>query len=116
MSVDKKLQQMSGALEDLKQFPRDMPAVIVGDLNTWQPSAIDRTFKLFKDAGFNTAFDKESTFCRRLLFVDFTLKLDWIWLRGFESKSHGIDKKISVSDHYPLWSVIELKQPETKSE
>ena len=109
MSMDKKVAQMKAALDDLATYPRDMPAIVMGDLNTWEADAGIRTVKLFKGAGFHTPFDGDSTFCQQILFVPLKLKLDWIWLRNLEAKSHGIDREVKLSDHWPLWTRVSIK-------
>ncbi len=110
MSMDKKVAQMKAALDDLASYPGTMPAIVMGDLNTWEADAGTRTVKLFKSAGFHTPFDGDSTFCQQILFVPLKLKLDWIWLRNIEAKAHGIDRKIKLSDHWPLWTTVSLKR------
>lgn len=115
MSMDKKVEQMSAALDDLARYPTDVPAIVMGDLNTWEADAGTRTVKLFKRAGFHTPFDGDSTFCQQILFVPLKLKLDWIWLRNIEAKAHGIDRQIKLSDHWPLWTRVSFKRPATES-
>ena len=109
MSMDKKVGQMKAALDDLATHPADMPAIVMGDLNTWEADAGARTVKLFKGAGFYTPFDGDSTFCQQILFVPLKLKLDWIWLRHVEAKAHGIDRQVKLSDHWPLWTKVSIK-------
>ena len=109
MSMDKKVAQMKAALEDLAGYPANMPAIVMGDLNTWEADAGVRTVKLFKGAGFHTPFDGDSTFCQQILFVPLKLKLDWVWLRNIEAKAHGIDRQVKLSDHWPLWTTVSLK-------
>ena len=109
ISVDKKLEQFKALLEDLAQFPPDMPAIIMGDLNTWESSAGRKTTKLFTEAGFKTPFGGQSTFKWRMLFVPIEMKLDWVWLRGLEAGSFGVDRKIEISDHWPLWTTVRLR-------
>lgn len=109
VSVDKKIKQFKAVLDDLAQFPSDMPAIVMGDFNTWESSAGRKTIKLFVNAGFKTPFGGEKTFRYRLLFVPVDLKLDWIWLRGLEAGSFGIDRKVEVSDHWPLWTNVKFK-------
>ena len=106
--LDKKLQQMEAVLEDLSQYPKTMPVIILGDLNTWEVNAGKRTTKLFTDAGFRTPFGNQTTFFRRVFFLPIELRLDWVWLRGLEPKDHGIDRAISISDHFPLWTTLRL--------
>src|ERR1041385_1568758 len=107
--VSKKLEQFKAVLDDLAQFPANMPAIVMGDLNTWEPNADGKTSKFFLDAGLKTPFGGEATFRRRILFVPIELKLDWVWLRGLEAASFGIDRQVEVSDHFPLWT--NLKNP-----
>jgi endonuclease/exonuclease/phosphatase family metal-dependent hydrolase len=106
ISVDKKMEQFNAILEDLARYPAEMPAVVMGDFNTWQASADDKTIKLFSQAGLKTPFGSQSTFRRRVLFVPVEFRLDWVWLRGLEATGFGIDRQIEVSDHWPLWANV----------
>jgi endonuclease/exonuclease/phosphatase family metal-dependent hydrolase len=108
ISVDKRLEQMNAILQDLKGFPPDMPAIVVGDFNTWQPNADRKTIKLFSDAGLHTPFGGQATFRARALFIPIEMKLDWIWFRGLQVLTYGIDRKIELSDHWPLWVNVKL--------
>jgi len=100
---------MRAVLDDLTHYPKTMPAIVLGDFNTWEVTAVDETTKVFKDAGFATPFpDNEPTFFTKML-ISIELKLDWIWLRGLEAMTHGIDREIEVSDHRPLWTVVKLQ-------
>jgi endonuclease/exonuclease/phosphatase family metal-dependent hydrolase len=114
ISMKKKMEQFNAILEDLARYPKDTPAIVMGDLNTWEPNADDKTAKLFSDAGLTTPFAGNATFRRRVLFVPIEMKLDWIWLRGLEATSFGIDREIEISDHWPLWT--NLKRVVTKKE
>ena len=109
ISMDKKMEQFKTMLDDLNKYPPDTPAIIMGDLNTWEPSADDKTIKLFSAAGLKTPFGGEATFKRKVLMVPIELKLDWVWLRGLEAGSFGIDRKVVISDHWPLWTNIKVK-------
>jgi endonuclease/exonuclease/phosphatase family metal-dependent hydrolase len=108
ISVDKKIEQFNAILEDLARYPAQTPAIVMGDLNTWEPSADDKTIKLFTNAGLKTPFGGKSTFRRKVLLVPIELRLDWVWLRGLEAMSYGIDRQIEVSDHWPLWTNVRL--------
>jgi len=109
LAIKKKLEQFKAMLDDLAQFPSDMPAIIMGDLNTWESSADDKTFKMFSEAGWTTPFDGQATFKRKLLMVPIEMKLDWVWLRGLEAGSFGIDRQIQLSDHWPLWTTVKMQ-------
>ena len=108
IDMDKKLEQMSTLLADIKRYPKTMPVILVGDLNTWEPDAARKTIKLFSDAGLHTPFGSQKTFSRRALFIPIEFRLDWVWLRGFKVLTYGIDKKINLSDHFPLWVNVML--------
>jgi endonuclease/exonuclease/phosphatase family metal-dependent hydrolase len=114
MSVDKKIEQSRAVLEDLAHYPKNMRAIILGDLNTWEPSSVKKTSELFVRENFTTPFaNGKSTFQRTVLLIPIKLKLDWIWMRGLDAASHGIDKKIGLSDHWPLWTVVRWKSSDT---
>ncbi len=111
ISVARKMDQTKAVLTNLAEYSKDMPAIILGDLNTWEPDAIDKTSKLFAAENFSTPFDDDqATFSRTILIIPIKLKLDWIWLRGLEATSHGIDKQIDLSDHWPLWVVLKMRK------
>ena len=115
IKIGKKLEQYKAVLDDLAQFPADMPAMVMGDFNTWEPNVGGKVRKLFSNAGWKTPFEDQSTFRRKVLFVPIELKLDWVWLRGLEAAAFGIDKKVEVSDHFPLWTNVRMgSQKSTK--
>ena len=109
IAFDKKLEQFKAILQDLAQFPTTMPAVIMGDLNTWEAGAGRKTIKFFGDAGLKTPFGAKPTFRQRVMLIPIELELDWVWLRGLEAASYGIDRKVEISDHWPLWTNVKFK-------
>jgi endonuclease/exonuclease/phosphatase family metal-dependent hydrolase len=108
ITTGKKLEQYSALLDDLKRYPADMPAIIMGDFNTWEPNADNKTVKLFSKAGMKTPFGGQTTFRRRVLFVPIELHLDWVWMRGLEAVAYGVDRQIEISDHWPLWTNVRV--------
>lgn len=111
MAELKKVEQLNAVLADLERLPKSTPAIVMGDFNTWERPMIDRARELFTKAGFVTPFpDGRATFQRKIVLFDLELKLDWIWLRGFDSKSFVIDRSFTVSDHFPLSTTVTLKQ------
>lgn len=107
----KKVEQLNAVLADLERRPKSTPAIVMGDFNTWEPAMVDRAREVFTKAGFITPFpDGRATFQRKIVFYNLELKLDWIWLRGLESKSFDIDRLFTVSDHFPLSTTVTLKQ------
>jgi endonuclease/exonuclease/phosphatase family metal-dependent hydrolase len=109
IAFDKKLEQYKAVLDDLAKYPAHMPAIIMGDFNTWEPNVGHKVSKLFSNAGLKTPFGGQKTFRRRVLFVPIELRLDWVWVRGLEAASFGIDRKVEISDHYPLWTNVKVK-------
>lgn len=109
LPFEKKLEQFNAILQDLAQYPATMPAIVMGDLNTWEAGAGRKTIKFFADAGLKTPFGDEPTFRRRVMLIAIELELDWVWLRGLEPASFGIDRKIEISDHWPLWTNVKFK-------
>lgn len=116
IAMDKKVAQMKAVLDDLARFPKDMPAIVMGDFNTWEFDAGTKTVKLFTQQGFHTPFDDESTFCQQILFVPLKLKLDWIWLRNLTTSKYGIDRKVKLSDHWPLWTSVNIQRSAPSSQ
>src|SRR6185295_18277297 len=108
IKIGKKLEQYKAVLDDLAHFPANMPAMVMGDFNTWEPNVGGKVRKLFSNAGWKTPFEDQSTFRRKVLFVPIELKLDWVWLRGLEAATFGIDKKVEISDHFPLWTNVRM--------
>jgi len=104
--LDKKMEQYNAMLEDLKRYPVAMPTIVMGDFNTWEPNAGDKTVKLFSKAGFSTPFDGKRTFHRSVFFIPIELRLDWMWLRGLEANGCGINREIEISDHFPIWTTV----------
>lgn len=113
--VDRKIEQLGAVLKDLSHYPASTPAVVMGDFNSWEPATISRVRKLFSEAGFVTPFpDDEATFKRKVLVLDLELKLDWIWLRGLSAPSYGIDRSLTVSDHFPLWTIARIEDGQNR--
>ena len=110
LPIAKKVEQLRAVLTDLDRFPKGTPVVVLGDFNSWELPAVAGIRKLLTNAGFSTPLpDDESTFYRKALVFDVKLKLDWIWVREFTPQSYGIDRNLTVSDHFPLWTVVTRK-------
>jgi endonuclease/exonuclease/phosphatase family metal-dependent hydrolase len=108
ISVDKKMEQFKAILDDLATYPSTMPAIVMGDFNTWEANADRKTIKLFTAAGMRTPFGAQNTFRRKIVIMPIEFRLDWVWLRGLEAASYGIDRKVEVSDHWPLWTNVKV--------
>jgi endonuclease/exonuclease/phosphatase family metal-dependent hydrolase len=106
IDFDKKLEQFEAVLQDLAKYPSNLPAIVMGDFNTWEANAERKIIKLFTEAGMQTPFGSQTTFKRKIVVMPIEFRLDWVWLRGLEAASYGIDRKVDVSDHWPLWTNV----------
>ena len=105
---EKRIEQLKAVLDDLQSNHAKVKyAVVLGDFNTVTGKDRNATSRLFSDKEFLTPFSIDEPTWRTFIIK---LKLDWLWLRGgFEVKEYGIDRKIEMSDHWPLWAVVSLK-------
>ena len=106
IDLEKKLEQFKAVLQDLAQYPSNIPAIVMGDFNTWEANAERKIIKLFTEAGMQTPFGSQTTFKRKIVLMPIEFRLDWVWLRGLQPASYGIDRKVDVSDHWPLWTNV----------
>lgn len=108
MSNKKRLEQFKAVLDDLQNnHAKVKHAIVLGDFNTLMGKDVDATTKLFTTANFSTPFSSDLATWKTFLLK---LKLDWFWLRGLRATAFGIDKKIGLSDHWPLWSTLTLSE------
>ncbi len=106
MSNERRLEQFKAVIDDLQsQKSKVDAAVVLGDFNTMMGKDVDATSKLFLGEGFRTPFSNDESTWKTFII---SLKLDWMWLKGLEAKAFGIDKQVSLSDHWPLWAVVKL--------
>jgi endonuclease/exonuclease/phosphatase family metal-dependent hydrolase len=105
ISTEKKLEQLQEVVRDLKNYTRANAFVVLGDFNTLQQQSIENTTQLFTEAGFETPFSNSMKTWKTFILE---LKLDWIWLKGLRPSDYGIDRKVTYSDHFPLWVNINL--------
>lgn len=105
--IPQKLDQIRAVLVDMAKLPKTTATIVMGDFNSWEPATVEQVHDLFGGEGFTTPFaDDDPTFKRDVVLFDLILKLDWIWLRGLTARTSGIDRLLTVSDHFPLWAVV----------
>jgi endonuclease/exonuclease/phosphatase family metal-dependent hydrolase len=106
-SNERRLQQFRAVLDDLNEHHAQIErAIVLGDFNTLTGKDVDATSALFASARFSTPFSNGVTTWKTFIIE---LKLDWLWLRGLQATNYGIDKKIGLSDHWPLWVEVSLR-------
>jgi endonuclease/exonuclease/phosphatase family metal-dependent hydrolase len=111
-SNERRLQQIGAVLEDLKAHHSKIErAVVLGDFNTMTGKDVDGTTELFKNAKFSTPFSNNLSTWKTFIIE---LKLDWLWLRNLSPTTYGIDKKVGLSDHWPLWVTVSLNEERGK--
>ena len=112
MPVAKKVEHWRAVLEDLRLHPKVEGVVVLGDFNTIKGKDVKAARSLFSNEGFTTPIPDDRSTWKTFVIK---LKLDWLWLRGLEARAHGIDKKVGLSDHWPLWVTVRLaNKPDEK--
>jgi endonuclease/exonuclease/phosphatase family metal-dependent hydrolase len=107
-SNERRLQQVGTVIEDLDaHYPQIERAIVLGDFNTITGKDVDGTTELFTNAKFSTPFANDISTWKTFILE---FKLDWLWLRNLSPTAHGIDKKIGLSDHWPLWVTVKLNE------
>ena len=105
MTKEKRTEQFQSVLDDLARLTGQERAVVLGDFNTITDDDRRATTQLFTGARFQTPFPNSEPTWKTLIIK---LKLDWVWLRGLRSLDYGIDRKIGLSDHWPLWVNVRM--------
>jgi endonuclease/exonuclease/phosphatase family metal-dependent hydrolase len=115
LTVAERRRQMLPILEYAKQ--QATPVVIAGDFNTspftwvshWLPiptnTQDERLEELVRANGFDTPV-KDSGATHRYI----GMKLDAIYMRGFETKQFATAHALDVSDHLALWAILASKK------
>lgn len=107
ISNEKRMEQLAVVIDDLQAHHANIKnAVILGDFNTLMPKDIKGTVQLFADRGFQTPFSINDATWKTFIIE---LKLDWMWMRGLDVQTYGIDRQVRLSDHLPLWAVVKMK-------
>ncbi|MEJ7615611.1 MAG: endonuclease/exonuclease/phosphatase family protein [Pyrinomonadaceae bacterium] len=104
--VDRKVEQFRAVLNSLESRPQENHAIVLGDLNTIKSKDVTRTVQLFTDAGFSTPLPQDRPTWR---FYFIKLKLDWVWLKGIDATGGRVVRRITLSDHWPMWVRVKLR-------
>jgi endonuclease/exonuclease/phosphatase family metal-dependent hydrolase len=99
---DVRMQQLEEVLEDAKQYPRETPVIIAGDLNTLMPHSA--LIPRLRQAGFRSAFGDQHI--RTHVIVG---ALDWVFMRGpIECERGEVLRGVHGSDHFPITVDVRL--------
>ena len=94
-SVSARMGQVEETLADARKYPRDVPVVIAGDLNTHFHQG--KYGERFKTEGFESCFGDEHPKTQRLG------RVDWIFVRGpAKCTDAAVHHGTPGSDHYPI--------------
>ena len=81
------------------------PCVILGDFNTLSKKKAAAIRRLMETRGYATPFP---TGTATWSGAGLRFHADWIFLRGVKVNRWGVAKPLNVSDHWPIWVVIEI--------
>jgi endonuclease/exonuclease/phosphatase family metal-dependent hydrolase len=104
-SIEEQLAQHEAVLAHARELSREEPAVLLGDFNTLTPKSRSAMRRLLESHGYATPFPMGVATWRAGLV---RLHADWIFVRGARVVRWGVVRRLSVSDHWPVWVEIEL--------
>lgn len=102
-----RLAQHEAILERVSRLSAEEPAILLGDYNTLRAASREATRRLLEAHGFASPLPTgEATWRAGLL----RLHTDWIFVRGVRVTGWGVARFRGVSDHWPVWVEIEMKE------
>jgi endonuclease/exonuclease/phosphatase family metal-dependent hydrolase len=81
------------------------PTMILGDFNTLSSKKCTETRRFLEARGYTTPFPTGTPTWRGALI---RLHADWIFTRGAKITNWGVARPLSASDHWPVWSEVDL--------
>jgi endonuclease/exonuclease/phosphatase family metal-dependent hydrolase len=82
------------------------PTIILGDFNTLSKKKCVETHRLLESRGYTTPLLTGTPTWRG---AGLRLHADWIFARDIKIKRWGVARPLNVSDHWPIWAEIDLK-------
>ncbi len=101
--IEEQLAQHRAVLAQV-ELDKTAPAILLGDFNTLSRSSRPVMRALLESHGFQTPLPT-GTATWRSGFL--RLHADWIFVRGARVLRWGVARRLSVSDHWPVWVEIE---------
>ncbi|MGH9971542.1 MAG: endonuclease/exonuclease/phosphatase family protein [Pyrinomonadaceae bacterium] len=98
------LEQLEVVLDHADKFRE--PTVVLGDFNTLSRSKCTETRRLLESRGYTTPFPTGTPTWRG---AGLRLHADWIFVRNLEITRWGVARPLNVSDHWPVWVEIGIK-------
>jgi endonuclease/exonuclease/phosphatase family metal-dependent hydrolase len=109
-AVKEQLEQHEAILERAAQMPG--PVALLGDFNTLTRKARREMRRLLESYGFSTPMPSGTPTWRAGLL---RLHTDWIFVRGARVSRWGVARLRGISDHWPVWAEIDLRDETTGS-
>jgi endonuclease/exonuclease/phosphatase family metal-dependent hydrolase len=81
------------------------PVIIMGDFNTLSRQKCTETRNFLESRGYTTPLPTGTPTWRG---AGLRLHADWIFSRGLKISRWGVARPLHVSDHWPIWTEIEL--------
>lgn len=97
--------RVANASED-ERYTLEMAAV-GGDFNTLTPQGRKELTTRFVDAGFQPALSEDVP---TISVAGVGVTADHIFIRGMETEASGVWPDTEASDHFPVWTVVNLPQ------
>jgi endonuclease/exonuclease/phosphatase family metal-dependent hydrolase len=82
------------------------PVILLGDFNTLSRRSCIAMREFLEKKGFRTPFQTGTATWRS---GPLRLHTDWIFVRGVRVNRFGVARRLSVSDHWPVWVEIDLR-------
>jgi endonuclease/exonuclease/phosphatase family metal-dependent hydrolase len=89
------------------------PTVLLGDFNTFSKRSCLEMRSFLESRGFTTPLQTGTPTWRAGLI---RLHTDWIFIRGTKIKRYGVARHLGVSDHWPVWAEIDLRDERSESQ
>ena len=83
-----------------------LPTLILGDFNTLSKQKCIETRRFLESQGYTTPFPTGTWTWRG---GGLLMHADWIFSRGLKILRCGVAKPLQVSDHWPIWAEIDLR-------
>ena len=84
----------------------DGPVILLGDFNTLSKRSCLAMREFLESRGYSTPFRTGTATWRS---GPIRLHTDWIFTRGAGVKRFGVARRLSVSDHWPVWAEIDFE-------
>ena len=104
--TDEQLEQHKAVIAKANQT--NAPTILLGDFNTLTSESRLKMRALLKTHGYTTPFPNGVSTWRS---GPIRLQPDWIFVHDVRVTRSGVARRLTVSDHWPVWIEIEINDP-----